>query len=73
METKLYKVLSKIHQSYFDHSHRFCMHYARACMQNILTFLEQIVQFFCQLLKLFPNNHQITEKINKPRLLIVLI
>ena len=32
-------MLSKINQSYFDHSDQFREHYFRACMQNILIFL----------------------------------
>ena len=67
MQIRLYKMLTKINQSYFDHSNQFCMHYFRTCMQNILIFqliLEQNVQFFVHSFKI-PNNYQITEKKNE--------
>ena len=63
---KLYKVLTKINQIYFDHSHQFRMYYARACMQNILILFLVIFRakfsIFWPFIKQFGNNNQITEK-----------
>ena len=52
------------------------MRYFRACMQNIFIFqlfLEQNVQFFGHALEIYTIIIKLLKKINKPRLLIVLI
>ena len=58
-------MLTKINQSYFDHSHQFRMHYVRACMQNILLFLV-VFRAKCSIFWLFIKklryNYQITKK-----------
>ena len=75
-QIRLYKALTKINQSYFDHSYQFHMHYVRVCMQNILIFLvifRAKYSIFWPFIKKLRNNYQVTEKINKPRSFIVLI
>ena len=65
MHVRLYKVLTEINQSYFDHSHKFRMRYVRACMQNILIFLAIFrakCSIFWPLIKKLRKNYQITEK-----------
>ena len=57
--------LTEINQSYFVHSHRFCMHYFRAFMQNILIFLvifRAKCSIFWPFIKNLQNNYQTTEK-----------
>ena len=65
MRIRLYKVLTKINQSDFDHSHQFRMHYVKACMQNILIFLVIFRAKFSiswPFIKKLRNNYQINEK-----------
>ena len=57
-------MLTKINQSYFDHSDRFREHYFRACMQNILIFLvifRAKCSIFLPFIKKLRNNYQTSE------------
>ena len=58
-------MVNEINQSFFDHSHQFCMHYFKACMQNILIFLVNFkakCSIFGPFIQHLRNNYQITEK-----------
>ena len=72
---RLYRMLTKINQSYFDHSHQ--LHALFQSLQakhfKFLVNFRAKCSIFWRFIQSSCNNYQITEKINKPRLLVVLI